>query len=352
MTPEQEKVVALLRQMAAAMKGGPYRSRAYARAAEAIQARRDFERLAETGRFQVVEGVGPAIERKIVAFLRSGERPEWLDDPRKLPRADARRGGISGIRAREAAKGLAVVPKSYHAAPFPDAPDLHVHTTWSDGTLTLEEVVLVAERLGAKAIGISDHSGSLHIARGLKPDEVREQWRAIDALQDAHPDLRILKGTECDILRDGRLDHPDELLRGFDYVIGSLHSQLRLPSRDQTPRVLVALEHERLTILGHPTTRVPGSRPRADLDLAKVFRAAAEKGVALEVNGNPGRLDLDAPLARKALAAGARLALGSDAHSAREMLAFAEARRIAHEAGAGEEDLVNFDLLGLVVDVA
>src|SRR5581483_11742051 len=234
------------------------------------------------------------------------------------------------------------IPRWAVDAPFPDAPDLHCHTTWSDGTMTLDEVVAFAERLGAKAIGISDHSGSLRVARGLSRQEVLMQWADIERVQEAHPRIRILRGTECDILRDGRLDHDPDVLAGFDYVIGSLHSRLRLPKEEQTARVLAALDDPRLTALGHPTTAVPGRRPAASLDFDAIFEKAAERGVAMEVNGNPGRLDLPVRLAKRALEMGCRLSLGSDGHSAWEMLHLARARRMAAEAGATERDLVNY----------
>lgn len=339
--PSKGEVVDLLKAMGEAMRraGDLHRARAYSRAATALAGREDFETLLARGRLQDVSGIGPAIERKVVAFVEKGEKPEWLADPAKAT--------VSGnkVRPRSSLESVRAIPKSYRDAPFPDAPDLHCHTTWSDGTLSLEEVVLFAKRLGAKAIGISDHSGSLRIANGLRPAEVLAQWEAIDRLQERHPDVRILKGTECDIRRDGTLDHPEHLLTGFDYVIGSLHSQLKLPRREQTERVLAALDQPNLTGMGHPTTAVPDRRPPADLDLARVFERAAQRGVAMEVNGNPGRLDLPVPLVRQALEAGCKLSLGSDAHTAREMLSLATARRMAHEAGATEADLVNFRFL-------
>lgn len=341
-------VVDLLRLMAEAMRkaGDRHRVRAYARAAESIAGRDDFEALYAAGLLQDISGVGPAIEKKIVAFVERGERPAWLDDASKLPE---RVRGSAVTRARSAAGGAelpAEPPASYFASPFLDAPDLHVHTTWSDGTLTLEEVVEWAKALQAPAVGISDHSGSLRIANGLRPDEVREQWAAMAKLQVEHPDILILRGTECDILRDGSLDHPDDLLAEFDYVIGSLHSALKLDKEQQTERVLRALDNPHLTILGHPTTRVPGHRPPANLDLDRIFAKAAERGIAMEVNGNPGRIDLDVALARKALRRGCRLAISSDGHSAREMLSAAVAKRMAQEAGASEPDLVNYDVSG------
>lgn len=344
----KERVVRLLREMADAMRkaGDRHRVRAYARAAETIAKRADFDDLYARKRLQSISGVGPAIEKKIVAFIERGERPPWLDDPSRLP--SRLRGGSPFAHARDeegAGEVPESVPQAFFTAPFADAPDLHVHSTWSDGTLTIDEIAIWAKRLGAPAVGISDHSGGLRIANGLRPDEVREQWADIERVQKEHPDIRILRGTECDILRDGSLDHPKDLLAEFDYVIGSLHSQLKLDKDAQTQRVLKALDHEHLTILGHPTTRVPGRRPPANLDLDRIFEKAAANGVAMEVNGNPGRLDLDVDLAARALAAGCRLSVGSDGHSASEMLSVAVAKVMAEGAGATEADLVNYDVM-------
>lgn len=347
----REKVVALLREMAEAMRaaGDRHRVRAYTRAADNLEKRMDFDDLYRHKRLQSVAGVGPAIEKKIVDFVERGERPRWLDDKSQLP-PRIRGSGSAVTRARDAAGGGELsfprVPSAWWEQPFLEAPDLHVHTTWSDGTLALDEVVAWAKQLGARAVGISDHSGSLRIANGLRPDEVREQWAEIERLQKENPDILILRGTECDILRDGTLDHPKELLAEFDYVIGSLHSQLKLDEKAQTERVLAALDCEHLTVLGHPTTRVPGYRPPANLDLDRIFEKCAEKGVALEVNGNPGRIDLDVPLATRALELGCKLSLASDGHSAAEMMTLATAKLMALEAGATEKDIVNYDVMG------
>ena len=342
--PTREEVVDLLTLMGGTMRrnGDLHRARAYTKAANAIAKEEAFDELLARRRLQEIPGVGPAIDKKILAFVEKGEKPAWLEEGAPMPK---RLSGGNAVRPSMDLDEVRAIPKSYHAAPFQDAPDLHCHTTWSDGTLALDEVVAFAKRLGAKAIGVSDHSGSLRIANGLKPAEVIAQWAAIDKLQEENPDIRILKGTECDILRDGTLDHPEHLLTGFDYVIGSLHSQLRLPEKEQTARVLKALDQPYITILGHPTTAVPNRRAPANLDWKRVFEKAAEKGIALEVNGNPGRLDLPVKLARQALDAGCKLSLASDGHSAREMLALEKARRMAAQAGATEDDIVNYAVL-------
>lgn len=328
------EAIDLLSRMSLASKrnGDVRRARAYTNAARGIARTEAFETLVEAGRLQGIKGVGPSIERTLLAFFKEGKEPEWLAEADLRPLAP---GELVGD-----------LPATWESAPFRAAPDLHCHTTWSDGTLSLEELVIIAKHVGQPAVGVSDHSGSLRIARGLSPEEVRAQWAEVERVQADHPDILILRGTECDILRDGSLDHPDDILEGFDYVIGSLHSHLKLSEREQTERVVAALQNPHLDVFGHPTTRVPGHRPRANLDLERVFEAAAENRVALEVNANAGRIDLDVPLAREALEKGCRLSLGSDAHSAREMLAFVTAREMAAEAGASETDVYNLDFLG------
>ena len=333
----QAEVVTLLREMAEAMRGmgESHRSRAYGRAADAVDAldRAAFAQLMAGRRWTSLPGVGAKMAQLIEAFLFDGAVPEEL--------AAAKR------RSAANAASLDEATAAFVAAPFAGVPELHCHTTWSDGDAGLEEMVLVARALGANAIGISDHSGSLRVARGLDAERVRLQWDAIDRLQDDRPDMRILKGTECDIMADGSLDHPDDLLEGFDYVIASLHSALRMDAETMTRRLVRAISHPHVTIIGHPTTRRVGVRRGAALDLDVVFAAAAQHGVALEVNGNPGRQDLSVELARAALAAGCQLSLGSDAHDARELLHLAAARTAAHAAGAQENDIINFALAGL-----
>jgi histidinol phosphatase-like PHP family hydrolase len=316
--------------------GQAFRASAYTRAAKAVErlSGEDFADLVDRGALRTISGIGPSIEHTLTRFVLYGEVPSKLG-PEEAEQ-EARDGAAPDDL--DAGSHLSIPPNE---GPFFDQPDLHCHTTWSDGTLSLEGAVVFARRMGAVGIGISDHSASLRIANGLRPDEVRSQWRDIDRLRTKYPDLVILKGTECDIKRNGELDHPEEILAGFDYVIGSLHSQLKLPAREQTQRLLAALENPRLTILGHPTNRVPSWRPRSEYDLDAVFESAAAHHVALEVNGNPGRKDLDSALAKRALSLGAKLSLGSDGHSAEEMLSIFEARRLATKAGARPGDLVN-----------
>ncbi len=219
--------------------------------------------------------------------------------------------------------------------------ELHCHTDWSDGRNTLREMVLAARALGLDYIGISDHSVSLAMARGLDADRVHRQWEAIDRINEEFDDIVVVKACEVDVLADGRLDHPDDLLAGFDWVTASLHSGFR-QSRDRlTRRVLAAIEHPLVNVVGHPTGRMFGRREGYDLDLDRVVARAAETGTALEINAQPKRLDLNAANARRALAAGADLTIGTDAHSVDELAVRRYGILTARRAGATPDRVLN-----------
>ena len=193
--------------------------------------------------------------------------------------------------------------------------ELHAHTDWSDGAATLEEMAEAAARAGLEYLVITDHSKSLGVANGLTPERVRQQRKQIDALQrKIGIRLRLLHGTEVEVLADGQLDFPDDVLAAFDLVTASVHSSLR-QSRDRvTARMLAAIRHPHVDIIGHLTGRMIGTRDPADLDLEAVFHAAAEQGVALEINAHPERLDLNEAHARRATEVGCLLAVNTDAH--------------------------------------
>ena len=193
--------------------------------------------------------------------------------------------------------------------------ELHAHTDWSDGAATLEEMADAAARAGLEYLVITDHSRSLGVANGLTPERVRQQRRRVDALQKKLGSrLRLLHGTEVEILADGRLDYPDEVLAAFDLVTASVHSSLRQSRERVTERMLAAIRHPHVDVIGHLTGRMIGTRDPADLDLEAVSQAAAEQGVALEINAHPERLDLNEAHARRATEWGCLLAINTDAH--------------------------------------
>ncbi len=215
--------------------------------------------------------------------------------------------------------------------------DLHVHTDWSDGGDTLEAMVEGARLRGYAYVGISDHSA----ARGLDPDRVGRQWEAIDALNAAQGDVRVLKATELDILADGRLDFEDDLLAGFDFVTASIHSAFRQPAERLTARLLAAIESPHVDAIGHPTGRMMGRRASYAVDLERVFERAVATGTLLEINGQPTRMDLNDRMARAAIAAGVGLLIGSDAHSVPGLGLIRYGVIVARRAGATARDIAN-----------
>jgi len=190
---------------------------------------------------------------------------------------------------------------------------LHVHTTWSDGRNTIDEMAIEAKKLGFTYIGISDHSRSAAYAGGLGIEKLKEQITAARKAEDA-AGIRVLVGTESDILPDGSLDFPAEVLESLDFVIGSVHSSFGMSRNDMTARIVKALRNPRLSILGHPTGRLLLAREPYEIDMETVLKESASNGVALELNANPHRLDLDWRLCREAKKLGIKIAISPDAH--------------------------------------
>jgi len=197
--------------------------------------------------------------------------------------------------------------------------DLQSHTTSSDGRDSLDRMVRAAQELGYEFFAVTDHTPHLRVTRGLDAAGFRRQRRAIDRLNAGLDGLTVLAGAEVDILPDGGLDLDDHTLQTLDLVVISVHTALGLPRREQTERVLRALRHPSVDILGHPTGRLINRRAGLDLDLDAVFREAAARGVMLEVNAQPDRLDLDDLAIQAALSHGVRLAISTDAHAAQEL---------------------------------
>jgi len=195
---------------------------------------------------------------------------------------------------------------------------LHCHTRYSDGKASVAEMAAAARERGWSWLGISDHSQAAFYAGGLKPDEVLRQHEEIDALNDSFGGaLTVLKGIEADILADGRLDYDAGLLDRFDFVIGSIHSRFAMEEPAMTERVLRALDDPHLTVLAHPTGRLLLSRDPYGIDIDAVLEKAAERGVAVELNADPHRLDLDWRHLHAAKRLGVTIAIGPDAHSTR-----------------------------------
>jgi len=218
---------------------------------------------------------------------------------------------------------------------------LHVHSTWSDGRLPIETIVRRCADLGYEYVGITDHSQSARYARGLTPESLRQQQMDIDEARQRHPGIRVLKGSEVDILPDGRLDYPDEILATLDFVVASVHSSFGLPEEEQTRRIIRALENPRTTILGHPTGRLLLAREPYAVRLEEVLRAAARLGVHVELNANPHRLDLDTAAARLARSLGVRLAIDPDAHDEAGLTDVRFGLGVARRAGLTADRILN-----------
>lgn len=192
----------------------------------------------------------------------------------------------------------------------------HCHTDWSDGANTLEQMAQAALDRGWTYLGISDHSRAAAYAGGLSIEKVKQQWAAIDELNRKFGDkFRIFKGIECDILADGSMDYPDEILAGFDFVVASIHSSFGQERDAQTQRLIRAVENPYVTMLGHPTGRLLLSRAGYQVDLEAVIEACARTGTMIEINASPYRLDLDAPHCRLAAERGVMVSINPDAHS-------------------------------------
>jgi DNA polymerase (family 10) len=198
--------------------------------------------------------------------------------------------------------------------------ELHAHSTWSDGTLSIKAMAEAARQRGLRLLAITDHSESLGVAGGLSAERLRQQRVEIDRVQHELGDsIRLLQGSEVEIRADGSLDFPDEVLAKLDIVIASLHSSLRQPRQQVTQRLLNAIRNPHVDVIGHPTGRLLPNREGADLDMDQVLEAAAERGVALEINAYPDRLDLDDVHARRAIELGVKLSINTDAHSASDL---------------------------------
>jgi len=218
---------------------------------------------------------------------------------------------------------------------------VHAHTTWSDGRASLLDMARAAAARGLAYLTVTDHSLAAGYAGGLGPDRIRQQWEEIARVQAQVPAVRLLRGLEVDILEDGALDLPDDLLTQLDVVIASVHVRHGQDAAAMTARVLRALDHPCTDVLGHPTGRLLQRRDPSPLDMAAVFARAAERRVALEVNGNPDRLDLHPGHVRDALAAGCRLVASVDAHDPDALDHALFAANTARKGGARRGDVLN-----------
>jgi DNA polymerase (family 10) len=192
---------------------------------------------------------------------------------------------------------------------------LHCHSTYSDGANSIREMAEACKKLGFEYLGICDHSMSVAYAKGLSPERVKAQHKEIDKLNAEMQSFRIFKGTECDILPDGKLDYPEKVLESFDFVVASIHSSMNMTEEKATARLIKAMQHPAVRILGHPTGRLLLSREGYPINHRKVIDAAAALGVCIEINAHPMRFDLDWRYCKYARDKGVLISINPDAHT-------------------------------------
>jgi putative hydrolase len=275
-----------------------HRARAFNRVAATLLDRRpDLDDLHRRDRLDSLEGVGSGIAKVLSELVEKGSS-SYLE------------------KLRQEA-GEAPLPEALPSVPSLEGyqGDLHCHTDWSDGGASVLEMAEAARARGYRYLAITDHSPRMTIVNGLGPERLQAQARLIAEANQRLDGFTVLQGIEVDILEDGSLDLPDPVLAGLDVVIASPHLKLRTEPAAMTQRMLRAVENPHVDIVGHPTGRRPGSRPGAEYDFERVFRRAAELGVAMEIDCDPARMDLSPELARLAADCGCRLSLDSDAHA-------------------------------------
>jgi DNA polymerase (family 10) len=218
--------------------------------------------------------------------------------------------------------------------------DLHMHTAWSDGAESAEAMAAAAAALGYEYICITDHSQSLKVAGGVTVRELRDHIGHVRALSE-RAGIAVLIGTECDIGPDGSLDYPDDVLAELDVVIASVHTRFRMSRQEMTRRIVRAMEHTHVDILGHPTGRLLGARDPYEVDIEAVIDAAARTGTVLEINASPERLDLKDTYVRAAKERGVRLEIGTDAHSTAQLRHMPLGVSVARRGWVEAADVIN-----------
>jgi putative hydrolase len=284
-----------------------YRVKAFRTAAATVDTtdRAELEHRAAAGALEELKGIGKVTAQVITESL-AGEEPNYLRRVESI--------GLSPVAQQ--ADDLRKLLKG----------DCHVHSDWSDGGSPIEEMAVAARDLGHEYMVLTDHSPRLTVARGLSPERLREQLDVVAEINERFAasaasgdtnSFRILTGIECDINLDGSLDQEPELLARLDLVVASVHSKLRMPADEMTPRMVAAISNPHTDVLGHCTGRlVTGKgRPESEFDAEVVFAACAQFDVAVEVNSRPERLDPPKRLLRLAVEAGCKVSIDTDAHA-------------------------------------
>ena len=300
-----------------------YRARAFSAAAWSIAIERpDLEKLAKSDTLTSIEGVGEGIARVLKDVVETGQS-RYLNRLREQMRQPA--------RDDETPLDF----KRYQG-------DIHSHTEWSDGRATMLEMAKGAQALGYKYLGITDHSPRITVVHGLGAERLLAQSQQMAEVQEQVEGVTLLQGIEVDILEDGSLDLPDAVLEILDVVIASPHVKLRQEPSAMTERMLRAVSHPHVDVIGHPTGRRPGSREGATYDFEAVFKEAAKNGVRLEIDCDPARMDLSPEMARTARDLGCNFVLDADAHAPAEFAYVPMAMWMARRAGIPEDRILNF----------
>ena len=338
-------IAALLRDLAAVQKS-QQSSWGYKRAASAI---RDLDEpienfLLPNGKLRKIPNIGPKSEPIILEVLRTG-KSETVE--RAVASSDKVVDVESGRELREnflsRSQVLAALRNKKLVGPtLADYKcDLQMHSVWSDGSQTFPQIAEACLARGYTHCAVTDHSHGLRIARGLSMEDLKKQQKDIDQTNRKYKGrFRIIKGIEANILADGTLDMSAAELQQVELVVAAPHSVLR-STADQTERMLAAVQNPGVHILGHPRGRMYGSRPGISADWDQVFAAAAVSNVAIEIDGDPSRQDVDFTLARSAAAAGCLIALDSDAHATEELAAAETAIAHARLAGVPTDRVIN-----------
>jgi putative hydrolase len=328
----------------AALQEGP-RALAYKRAAHALLGlARPLDALRNGPSLAKIPYVGPSSERIVLEYLDTGESSTVAQAISASGQADAvaaRRALRSDFISQATAEIVLAAPVHGLVALDGYRGDFQMHSTWSDGGQTLQRIVEASLALGHTCAGVTDHSYGLPIASGMSMEAVSRQHTAIDTLNERYRgEFRLFKGIEANIRADGRVDMESDELCRFEFVVASPHSALRSRT-DQTARMVAAVSHPFVDILGHPRGRRYDVRPGVSADWTPVFAVAAERGVAIEIDGYPDRQDVDWTLATSALEAGCLFALDSDAHSTEELLFSRMAVAHARLAGIPPDRVIN-----------
>src|ERR1700680_2770793 len=300
-----------------------FRAKAFSAAAWSIAiSRPDIEALHKANDLSTIDGVGAGIAKGLAELGDTGQS-------RYLERLRTETG--QPARDDESIIDLGV----YQG-------DVHSHTNWSDGKATMLDMARGAEALGYKYLGITDHSPRIKVVNGLDAERLLAQSKELAEVQAQLEGLTLLQGIEVDILEDGALDLPDVVLELLDVVIASPHVKLRQEPAAMTERMLRAVSHPHVDVIGHPTGRRPGSRGGANYDFEAVLKEAARHHVALEIDCDPARMDLSPEMARFALECGCNFSLDADAHMPAELTYVHMAAWMARRAGIPQERILNF----------